>query len=160
MATVRGAFATREQAAAAVDRLISEGFEAGQVSVLDSRGELAEVTPEGGPLRTAWLWGAIGAVVGALLWATGGAGLTPGLSGPASVLPGLVLGAVVGGLLGLYAGRRLSPAEVERDEERTAAGAYVVAVEAARREEARARTVLATAGAETPARERAAGAGG
>jgi hypothetical protein len=150
MATVRGAFATREQAAAAVDTLIAEGFEAGQVSVLDSRGELAEVTPEGGPMRKMWLWGAIGAVVGALAWAVAGAGVVPDLAlGPVSVLPGLLLGAIVGGLLGLYAGRRISPAEADRREERSAAGAYVVAVEAAPGEEARARTVLATAGAET-----------
>lgn len=120
---VRGAFVTREMAARAVDEMIAGGFDAGSVSVLDRRGHLADVTPEGGQRRRIYYGAGIGAVVGGVLWSLlvfAGQSALPGVTG-------MVLGAVAGGFVAYLSGRRPSAAELRRRIEQEAPSYFVEA---------------------------------
>lgn len=156
MATVIGAFETRELAGRAVDELIAAGFEAGSVSVLGRDGELADVTPENETANAVAKGAGVGAVVGGLgAMLAGAAALTiPGI-GPVLALGPLSLtltGAMAGGLIGYLTAQGVPEEEAANYAERVRAGAYLVAVDAPPGEDARARTVLAAAGAEAPIR--------
>lgn len=151
MATIAGAFGTRDMAARAVDRLIAGGFDPGDVSVLGREGELADVTPENETARNVAVGAGVGAALGGLL--VGAAAIAiPGI-GPVLALgpfAALLPGAIAGGLIGFLVSRGVPEGEASFYAERVQAGAYLVAVEAEPHEETQARQILSAAGAERP----------
>ncbi|HEY3078671.1 MAG TPA: general stress protein [Chloroflexota bacterium] len=160
MGTVIGAFETRELAARAVDLLLAAGFRPDDVSVLGPHGELKDVTPENERARSIATGAAIGAAVGGLASLLVGAaafaipGIGPVLAlGPlAGALSAAVGGGLVGGLVGFLMSQGLSHDEAELYAERVRAGAFLVAVRCDPKDEPKAATILAVAGAEAPIR--------
>ena len=167
MGTVIGAFETRDMAARAVDTLLAGGIRPDQVSVLGSHGEVATITPDNEPARSAAIGASLGAALGGVASLLAGAALftIPGI-GPilalgslAGALSTALAGGLIGGLIGFLVGQGVPREEAERYAERVRAGAYLVVVQSDPRDEPRVATLLAEAGAEAPIRH-AAGAVG
>ena len=164
MATVIGAFETREGAAHAVDDLIAAGIEPDELSVLGRHGEVADVTPDNETARDVATGAGIGAAIGGLgsvligiaALALPGIGPVVALGPFAGALTTAIAGGLVGGMIGFLKAHGVPENEASFYAERVKAGAYLVAVHAKPGEEARARATLVASGAEGPIRERAA----
>lgn len=164
MATVIGAFETREGAARAVDDLIAAGIEPDEVSVLGRHGEVADVTPENETARDVATGAGIGAAIGGLgsilvgvaALAIPGVGPVIALGPFAGALTTAIGGGLIGGMIGFLKAHGVPEGEASFYAERVKAGAYLVAVHAGSGEEARARATLVASGAEGPIREQAA----
>ena len=156
---VTGIFKNRGEAAAAVDRLLSGGYKADDISVLMSdQTKTKEFAMETGTKATkgAGIGGAVGGTVGATLAAIAAVGTTlaiPGLglviAGPvAAALAGAGAGAATGGLVGMLVGAGIPEHRAKVYDAGLREGGILVGVEATKDDADRLEKLLEATGAE------------
>lgn len=119
---VVGTFATREQAEAALDALLAQGFSSDSISVMSAEGKPVSFPTRGEELRDEGVRDtAIGATLG------GVAGFL--IAGPLLLLTG----AVVGGAIGLLSALGATRPQAEHLAEQARSGRYLVVVHTADR---------------------------